>query len=109
MIMVHAPGGKTTNVALAKVGDNYSLDFNKYGFLGHLRYLKFMKFCQKRGLEVTKEIWGKEKMFRAKYKLNEVEFIKVIKEYFFEVHGVENDQKIYIQYFGWSPPNKVKN
>lgn len=94
----------TTDGMLAGVVDReLKLDYPRAGFWDFARSSRFLAFCHRTNLLVTKECWGKERVYRASIGSDIPKAIEIIPECFEEVYGHSGSFALKLQGYGWQP------
>ena len=81
------------------------LDYPRAGFMDFARAGRFLTFCKRNNLNVTKERWGRERVFRASIGFGISKAVELISQCFHEVYGHSGPFALDLQGYGWQPLN----
>jgi hypothetical protein len=94
----------TSDGLLAGIADSiFKLDYPRAGLLDFRRTNRFVSFCKARGLPLSKQRWGKERIYRASIGTDIDQALELIDECFDWVYDHKGPFAADFRPFGWSP------
>lgn len=87
------------------VGDVFSLDYPRAGWLDIFRTRSFESFCKQHGFSTRREKWGNERVIRAAIGSRAEDAADTIDACFSAVYGESGPFSLELRGFGWQPSN----
>ena len=96
----------TSHGMLAGVVDgDLKLDYPRAGWLDIVSPYRFLSFCHRHNLSVTKERWGKERIYRTSIGTDPITASSIIDKCFEQVFHHSGSYGLELRYFGWQSSN----